>query len=732
MRRAMGYLGSAALLAAAGAFAQDFGTNGIATFQGRLTNRGSAGSGPHDIGLLATTTGDVPVGGFNYTDVVPGPGGVISLDFDYGSLLIGGGGTLDPSAPVFIEIRVRRSGDPAFTTLAPKLPLRTAPRALGAQFAQLAMSTGASSVNSAAIVDGSLAAVDLAPGAIGAAQIDATQVQRRIAVGCPGANQSIKTIADDGGVSCEPDDMSAGWSLTGNADAAAGTSFLGTTNSVPLELRVNGARVGLYEDRSQFGHSAPVVVGGAPNNLADAGTVGGTICGGGGIDAELGAQPNRARGDWATVCGGARNSAGNGAPGPDGAFATVAGGQGNAAGAGHATVGGGFANAAIANHATVGGGISNSASAAYATIAGGAGGTASGPGATVGGGIGNRALGVYATVPGGDSLLAGGDFSVAMGRRAKVRDGGSGPYGSNEPGCMLGFCGDEGSFAYADSQFADFLSSGPNQFLVRAAGGFGLNTAAPRADLHVFAGSAGIGFSAPLPGTEALIEGAGNTRLSIVTPAAAERGIAFMDPTGVTSGLIRYNPAGNVNGFNFEVNGVGRGLGILANRQVVVDAFLSGPAGTLQVLGNLDVAGSITAANCCAAPSDARLKRDVAPIAHALERLLDLRGVGFRYREDAPAWLPREAQFGFVAQDVEAVFPQWVADDPRGFKAVDARGFEALAVEAVRELKRGHDARLDALGRENAALRAENAALAARLERIERVLGGGLDAAPSR
>jgi hypothetical protein len=39
-----------------------------------------------------------------------------------------------------------------------------------------------------------------------------------------------------------------------------------------------------------------------------------------------------------------------------------------------------------------------------------------------------------------------------------------------------GGVGDRGTFVWADTQFADFVSSGSNQFLVRAGGGFGFNT----------------------------------------------------------------------------------------------------------------------------------------------------------------------------------------------------------------------------------------------------------------
>lgn len=93
-------------------------------------------------------------------------------------------------------------------------------------------------------------------------------------------------------------------------------------------------------------------------------------------------------------------------------------------------------------------------------------------------------------------------------------------------------------------------------------------------------------------------------------------------------------------------------------------------------------------------PSDERLKQDIAPLAGALDRLLQLRGVTFEWNEagaqvsGAAAGAAGEAaQIGFIAQEVEQVFPQWVRSNGDGYKHLAIRGFEALAVEAIRQLR---------------------------------------------
>ncbi len=102
-------------------------------------------------------------------------------------------------------------------------------------------------------------------------------------------------------------------------------------------------------------------------------------------------------------------------------------------------------NSVVQSFGTVGGGEDNQAGD-------GAGAVASRSFATVGGGHSNTASGQYSTIPGGYQNAAAGMFSFAAGRNAKA----------NHPG----------SFVWGDNSSTDALAStGPNQFLIRAAGG---------------------------------------------------------------------------------------------------------------------------------------------------------------------------------------------------------------------------------------------------------------------
>ncbi len=84
--------------------------------------------------------------------------------------------------------------------------------------------------------------------------------------------------------------------------------------------------------------------------------------------------------------------------------------------------------------------------------------------------------------------------------------------------------------------------------------------------------------------------------------------------------------------------------------------------------------------------SDVSLKKNVKTLGGSLERLLKLRGVSFEWKEPEKQGNLTGTQIGMVAQEVEKVFPEWVEQSPDNLKILSIRGFEALVVEALREL----------------------------------------------
>ena len=276
------------------------------------------------------------------------------------------------------------------------------------------------------------------------------------------------------------------WRLAGNAGAdPANGNFLGTTDNLPLEVRVNGLRALRLEPvANDADHSNIVnIVAGSSANFVAPG-IGGVTIGGGGAGSYFGGvYPNSVAADFGAIGGGIANTIQTGASystiggGNEntiqtGVFeSTIGGGVGNMiqTGAFESTIGGGLGNTIQpgAYDSAIGGGVYNTIRfGTYATIAGGDGNTvgnaasSKGTYANVGGGQNNAAEGNYATVPGGVLNYAAGAFSFAAGRRAKALN--------------------DGSFIWADATDADFGYPGANTFQVRASGGvlFYANSAA--------------------------------------------------------------------------------------------------------------------------------------------------------------------------------------------------------------------------------------------------------------
>ena len=137
----------------------------------------------------------------------------------------------------------------------------------------------------------------------------------------------------------------------------------------------------------------------------------------------------------------------------------------------HSVVAGGIDNRAEGFRSFVGGGSTNRATSSLAAVVAGITNHATGSNSFVGGGSSNNAAGSRSTIPGGFLNCAGGGASWAGGTRASVRpdtDANIAVGCTTVPGTPGG---DAGTFVWADSQSDRFISSGINQFLIRASGG---------------------------------------------------------------------------------------------------------------------------------------------------------------------------------------------------------------------------------------------------------------------
>jgi len=461
-----------------------------------------------------------------------------------------------------------------------------------------------------------------------------------------------------------PDSVTANWGTVGGGLNNRAKGIFSTVGGGEENRATDGYAAvagGQNNEASGFRSS----VGGGEQNSASG--FGATVGGGtmnqatGERSVVGGGDSNTAGADWATVSGGSSNSA-------TGQRSAVGGGNTNAASDFAATVGGGSANSASGDRSTVGGGGSNSATSIYSTVAGGTSNTAGADWATVGGGSGNVAAGSR-------SFVGGGWENVAKGLQAAVPGG----YANQARGSHSFAAGykaraiHEGSFVWNDrSKTTDndsLVSTAANQFLVRAAGGFGIGTASPKQGLTISRDVEAAAYQLELRNVGDIHGGYFS-------------GIAFTQTsTGATENAsikVIYHSDGKPD-MSFSVRDAADALFI---KSVTGDIGV----GTTSPTVALEVNGEIKAPTITET-SDARMKRNVAPIHNALELVTGLQGVSFDWNREAWPHRVFEAgrQIGLIAQEVERVVPEVVHQDNDGYYSVAYSKLVPLLIEAIKE-----------------------------------------------
>lgn len=100
--------------------------------------------------------------------------------------------------------------------------------------------------------------------------------------------------------------------------------------------------------------------------------------------------------------------------------------------------------------------------------------------------------------------------------------------------------------------------------------------------------------------------------------------------------------------------------------------------GTVSPSQTLDVQGNIEA-NAYYHDSDIRLKKNIKIIENPIEKIKELEGVEFDWKQT------NKSTIGLIAQDVEKVLPQIVNTNEEGFKSVEYSNLVALLIEVVKE-----------------------------------------------
>ena len=320
-------------------------------------------------------------------------------------------------------------------------------------------------------------------------------------------------------------------------------------------------------------------------------------------------------------------------------------------------------------------GCSTTASGDYSTAMG-CWSTASGDYSTAMG-YNNTASGHWSTAM-GNCATASGDYSTAMGKFTTA----SGDYST-----AMGFGWDADHILINDIE---------KSFMV------GYMSSQTDTEPEFFVKNGAVGFGTKTP-TE---------QVTIRTPSQTDTKILFTEATSPIVSMFYEASAGtgtnNLFHIRSEISGSERNI-MTWKLNGYVGIGKIDPGYLLEVNGNAGKPGGGSWSNS----SDVRLKDINGDYDAGLNEIVGLRPVTFYYKEGNPRGLPTDQEYiGFIAQEVEEIFPEAVSEGPDGYLDFNMHPINVAVINAIMELK----ARNDALETENALLKRD-------IEKIKKILG---------
>jgi len=95
--------------------------------------------------------------------------------------------------------------------------------------------------------------------------------------------------------------------------------------------------------------------------------------------------------------------------------------------------------------------------------------------------------------------------------------------------------------------------------------------------------------------------------------------------------------------------------------------------------GQLDVRGDIVALSTFAT-SDYRLKENIKPLENGLDKINQINPIEFIWKSN------KKKDYGVIAQEIEALYPDFVSENLEGYKVVKYNPLVALLIKSIQEL----------------------------------------------
>lgn len=575
------------------------------------------------------------------------------------SAALGGQGMVTIPSSVFsnqdVQLRVWFSDGSGFEQLHPDQRLRSV------GYAMRADGVPPDSITSEMIAAGAVTQSDILSNAVNTVHIGDGALQTSDLA----TNAVTSGVIADGSI--QPVDLDTNsfddvfWKATGNSGTTPGAHFIGTRDNTALELKVNDRRFGRIVPHIVSSKLRPAIILGGEDNQIGADAYGSAILSGGAYSDHANVIEDAV--EYSAIVGGASNRIARASE-----FSLIGGGLYNHMGTSnqYSVIAGGILNSIeddhYANAITISGGRENRiiVGGGRSTIGGGEDNTIEGTGffgapalgSTIGGGIQNYTYNNYATIPGGYDNRAHA-YSFAAGYRAKATN--------------------SGCFVWADQASTDpFGSTESDQFAINADAGILLVKEFPNNGMNILNhdnythNSATVDFgNGGSPFIVASVEGDSETA-----------GIF-----GDGNSLCLWSPGDGAPGQNAAY------LYILDE-----DNWSDGdsdPYDNSALVIYLNNSGVWTA-------SDRRRKNDLKPIQGATEKIRQLSGYTYEYKQ-SPEDLQKNSKHprraGLVAQELKEVLPEAVEVNDAGDHFVNYSAITPLLVEALKE----QTARIEAL-----------------------------------
>jgi len=289
----------------------------------------------------------------------------------------------------------------------------------------------------------------------------------------------------------------------------------------------------------------------------------------------------------------------------------------------------------------------------------------------------NGNVGIGTTAPGADVGMTGGlTINGTNGTQLTVQRNGT-----------SGFAMNVGQNIAGDVNMYDKVGGTWNHAITLRGGNVGIGTTTPTAKLHVFNSDANAevrqiielpNVGGPSTGRAVLslkANDANGSDLHLI----AQGGLfapSFLGVPGNCSGI-----ASTRRDLVFSVVWSGGGWERMRiTTQGDVGIGTTTPNYRLHVAGNVGSTGFYTT-------SDQRWKTNIKPIPNALDNVLKMQGVTYYLKVDEypDKQFPDTKQIGFIAQELEKVYPEVVFTDKDGYKSVDYSKLTPILVEAIKD-----------------------------------------------